>query len=138
MKPIMFEIPGIPAAKGRPRFARRGDSVSTYKPAKTTSYENLVKLCYTAKAIGLKPHEGGVKMSIACLFPIPKSTSKKQRLEIGCHPAYLKKPDVDNLIKIILDALNGIAYRDDKQVYSVTCKKYYSETPRTTVEMEFI
>ena len=41
----------------------------------------------------------------------------------------LKKPDIDNCIKVILDSLNGIAYKDDSQVVSLKIEKYYADKP---------
>lgn len=65
-------------------------------------------------------------MSVICYFPIPKSTRKSDRLllQTGYVP-YDKKPDTDNLVKAIADALNGVAYLDDKQICSLKVKKFY-------------
>lgn len=60
-------------------------------------------------------------------FQIPKSYTKGKRLACQHNinrPA--KKPDIDNVLKAVMDALNGAAYVDDKQVVSVTCRKYYA------------
>lgn len=49
-----------------------------------------------------------------------------------------KKPDIDNVIKVIADALNGVAYDDDKQIIDVSARKVYSETPRVDVRIRII
>ena len=63
-------------------------------------------------------------------MPIPKSASKKAKIamESGV-TAHIKKPDIDNMAKTVLDALNGLAYVDDSQIYSLTLYKTYSERP---------
>lgn len=75
-------------------------------------------------------------MRITAYKPIPKSTSKKrmlQMLEGLIRPG--KKPDWDNIGKIVCDALNGIAFQDDSQIVSGTTIKKYSEQPRVEVEI---
>ena len=63
-----------------------------------------------------------LEISILALFPIPKYASKKTKeLMINGYIFPTKKPDGDNIIKAILDALNGVAYRDDSQI----CRIYF-------------
>lgn len=67
-------------------------------------------------------------------MPIPKATSNKvrERMAAGLEvPA--KKPDIDNLLKAVLDALNGKAYHDDNQIVDISAKKLYSNEPKTVV-----
>ena len=78
-------------------------------------------------------------MDIKAFFKIPKSTSKKQKermLTGEIRPT--KKPDMDNIVKAVADALNGIAYEDDKQIIECSIKKYYTEEERIEVEIENI
>lgn len=120
--------------KGRPKFARRGNFVSTYTPEKTASYENLVKLYFQQAAQGKL--ESALKADIFAYFPIPKSASKKQAEAMRngiIRP--VKKPDYDNIGKIICDALNEIAYKDDSQIVDGRVQKFYSDTPRVEVEI---
>lgn len=130
-----FEIPGEPKGKGRPRFTRSGHA---YTPESTASYENLVKLCFTQKYHGTQPipHGVPVKAHITAFFPIPKSVSKSRAadMERGFELP-TKKPDTDNLAKIVLDALNGMAYHDDAQIVRLTVQKSYSREPRVLVEI---
>lgn len=124
---MKFTIPGEPTGKGRPRVTKHG----TYTPAKTVQYENLVKLCYK----GLY-HEGPVAMEVKAFYKIPKSASKKKKeLMERCELLPTKKPDCDNVLKIIADALNGIAYKDDSQIVMAIVKKQYAEKPRVEVEI---
>lgn len=130
-----FKVPGEPVGKGRPRFSKANDSVRTYTPEKTAAYENLVKLEYKRQCGG-EPFEKGVPllMRIQAYFPVPASASRKKRremLENIVRPT--KKPDADNIIKIIADSLNGSAYHDDSQIVRCEINKYYGEIPRVEV-----
>lgn len=134
MKGIKFVVPGKPMGKARPRVTRRGFA---YTPAPTVSYENLVKMCFAevAEKSKWKVTDEEIYISISAFFEIPKSTSKKARSEMAqglINPT--KKPDWDNIGKIICDALNGIAYHDDSQIICAKVKKIYAENePYTEV-----
>lgn len=135
MKAIRFTIPGTPKGKGRPRFARVGKYVRTYTPEETANYENLVKLMYQEAARGKRfADDDMLDMRVIAYFEIPVSTSKKRRklmLEHKERPTV--KPDLDNIIKVVKDALNGVAYKDDKFVVDEQTRKFYSEKPRVDV-----
>lgn len=121
-------INGTPVAKGRPRIGRYG----AYTPEKTQAYEEYVKTCWIAKYKACKPSEMPLTVDIVFYMPIPKSVSKKQRKKISeGRIRHTKKPDIDNLIKSVLDALNGLAYKDDSQIVKVTAIKQYAETGST-------
>ena len=135
---ITFTVPGSPQGKMRPRVVKRGNFVQTYTPDKTVSYENLVKLMYGQEAKGrVFDREKSLRVLIVALYDIPQSTSKKRAelMRIGeIRPT--KKPDLDNVAKIICDALNGVAYHDDAAVVDLKVVKYYSDTPGVTVTIE--
>jgi len=131
---IAIVIPGEPKGKGRPRLGKG----FTYTPKDTVNYENLVKMCYMEQAEDMKL-EGELKAKIIAYYSISKSTSKKRRnlmIEEKIRPT--KKPDLDNVAKIILDSLNKIAYDDDSNVVSLTIEKYYSENPRVELQLESV
>lgn len=133
-----FEIPGEPQGKGRPRFSCAGGRARSYTPEKTREYERAVSDCYTVKYGHLKLL-GPLAVKIIAYSSIPKSTSKKKRLEmLNGTIKNTKKPDVDNIAKAILDGLNGAAYEDDKQVCSLTVEKFFDERPRVCVEITAI
>lgn len=125
---IDFTIPGKPQGKGRPRFdGRRGVA---YTPQKTRDYEDLVRSCYLKNFKGCKPLQGALVAEIIAYYPIPKSAKKSDReamLEGKIKPKV--KPDLDNIIKAVLDALNGYAYKDDAAVVGVRADKRYSQNP---------
>ena len=124
---INFFIPGKPTGKGRPRVCRN----VTYTPKATQDYETLVKQCYMQK-YGDKepiPAKTPVEVEIYAYFKIPKSMPKKQKELIENNELFpTVKPDADNISKIILDALNGLAYYDDNQVTDLVVYKQYATT----------
>ena len=133
---INIEIPGPPKGKARPRFARIGNGVRAYTDAKTESYEATVKMFGAQAMAGRAPLDGQVEVSIIAGFPIPASWSKAKRQDaISRIIRPTTKPDWDNRGKIICDALNGIAWRDDSQIVSATVRKVYSERPTVEVEI---
>lgn len=130
---INFTIQGGPVAKGRPRFARRGNFVTTYTPTNTAQAENEIQ--EEALKHICEPITAPVELLIVFYMPIPRSTSKKRAESLKNAP-HVKRPDVDNLAKLVLDALNGIAWKDDSQVFKMTVEKRYSDNPRTEVTIE--
>ena len=138
MNEVSFQIVGEPKGKGRPRFSRRGNYVRTYTPEDTLNYEAYIKVSYLNE-VGRKKLEGQIEAKITGIFPIPKSTSKKQRaLMLSGDVMHTKKIDCDNLAKTVLDALNGIAYDDDKQVCRLIVEKKYGENPCVNVRLKEI
>lgn len=99
-------------------------------------YENYIKLLYRAQAKSY--FEGPIKVIINCFYPIAKSDSKKkQQAKIsGDIRPHNIKPDVDNVIKVICDALNEIAYKDDTQIVELVATKHFSDKPRVEVTIE--
>ena len=140
MKTVTFMVPGPPVAKGRPRFGIRktkdgGSYVSVRTPDKTVIYENHVKLEYRDQTGGHRFRDDCMlEIEIEAYFSIPKSASKKKRAAMltgDIRPT--KKPDMDNILKAVADALNGIAYRDDSQIVRAIVDKYYDTAPRLIV-----
>lgn len=132
-----FEIEGKPVGKGRPRFKRMGNFVQTYTPEKTAEYEKLVRIRFqnAGGVITDKP----VRVEIVAFFEPPKSARKKDKIKMLANRILPeKKPDVDNVAKIILDALNKIAYKDDSQVIELSVKKLYSDVAKVLVHIEEI
>lgn len=132
-----FVVEGKPVGKGRPRFRRVGNFVQTYTPANTAEYEKLVRLRFqnAGGVITDKP----VRVAVVAFFSPPKSTKKGDRIEMLANRILPeKKPDCDNIAKIILDALNKIAYIDDSQVIELVVKKRYSAEAKVIVHIEEI
>ena len=133
---MIFEITGEPMGKQRPKFVRNGGFVRTYTPKETVNYEQWVKMCYTS-AGGQHLGSGPIGIEVSVFYKIPKSFSKKKRqMAIDRELAPTVKPDCDNVLKIICDSLNGIAYDDDKQIVHAVVNKYYAEQPRVLVAID--
>lgn len=129
---IYLEIPGEPVAKGRPRMTRTGIA---YTPAKTMNYETLIKELFIISKQEMLT--GELKAEITACFTIPKSASIKKRLDmIGGSIRPVKRPDLDNVAKAVLDALNGLAYQDDSQIVSLTVSKFYDLQPRVELTIQ--
>lgn len=135
MKKVRFVVPGIPKGKQRPRVAVQGNFAHAYTPKETVNYENYVRLMFqTCK--GKEFLEGAIGAHIVAVFPIPQSTSKKKAVLMrDGQIRHTKKIDCDNLAKIILDSLNGIAYKDDSQVSDLFVCKLYGDEPRVEVTL---
>ena len=142
-KRVKFIVLGEPQGKGRPRFGARYSQaagrafVNVRTPEKTVAYENLVKIEYGMQTQNFRFEDGSqLDMRIMAYYGIPKSASKKKKaamIEGRIRPT--KKPDMDNVVKIIADSLNQIAYRDDTQIVDCQCRKFYSDDPRVEVRI---
>lgn len=129
-----FTIPGEPKGKARHRITKSGIA---YIPKQTTSYENWVKQCYLDN-YEQTDSKAELKVQIFCYFAPPKSVSKKKRQQMLSNKINVtKKPDCDNIAKIILDSLNKIAYHDDSQVVNLYVSKQYNEIPHVSVTIEY-
>lgn len=127
---ITFIVEGKPQGKARARtfYDKRVGKMRSVTPEQTKSYEDLIRWSYKA-AGGQYMGEKTLQVDIQAFYPIPQSFSKAKRNDaIFERIRPTTKPDCDNVIKAVLDALNGVAYYDDKQVVCVSCNKYYGKT----------
>ena len=134
---ICFSVIGDPIAKARPRAISVKGRTWVYTPKATRNYEEEIKkqsMQYKPE----KPIEGPVSVGLKIFRKIPKSMSKKNKklVEEG-KLMPIQKPDLDNYIKTVTDALNGIFWIDDSQVisYLLGTGKYYSDNPRLEIEI---
>ena len=133
-KTYEIEIDESITGKQRPRMNIY--TGKAYTPTKTKNYEYLVKQIFINKYPNFTPIEGRVSMTIIAYFEIPKSTSKKKTAEMICDEiSPTKKPDWDNIGKIVSDALNKFAYKDDSQITDVRIFKKYSTIPKVIVKI---
>jgi Holliday junction resolvase RusA-like endonuclease len=131
---IMYIVYGEPVGKGRPRFAKRGNFVSTYTPQKTKTYEDEIRIMARAAMGSSEPLDTPVTVAIYIRVGIPASYSKQKRKDaLAGTIKPTKKPDLDNIAKAFLDAMNEIVYLDDKQVVGLHVTKVYAETPAVEV-----
>jgi Holliday junction resolvase RusA-like endonuclease len=137
---VTFNVLGSPQGKGRPKFSNRGKFVSVRTPDETVLYENLIRTEYRRQCGDVSFADNDmIGLTVIAHYGIPASASKRNRtaMETGeIRPT--KKPDADNVLKVVGDSLNGIAYRDDAQVVDALIKKFYSHNPRLEVVMHNI
>ena len=136
MRKIEFFVPGAPVGKERPRAARRGTGVVMFTPEKTAGYEALVAAAASnamraeAGPLFTGPLEAVLEMRI----PIPASWSKAHKAAaLAGTELPTSKPDIDNVVKAILDACNGVVFRDDAQVVMLVATKAFSDEPGVRV-----
>ena len=117
---MFFTVKGKVQGKARPRVTARNGFAHAYTPKNTKDYEKAIRSAYIAS--GGKKYTEALEVVIYTYRPLPKSRPKKIITELDTC-----KPDVDNIAKVVLDALNGVAYDDDKQIISLAVFKM----PRT-------
>lgn len=132
----IFVVKGIPVAKGRPRVARfKSGSARMYTPRTTATYENLIKI--KAQDVFKHPLRGPISLCIHFLMPRPKRLIWKTKPMFAVPME--TRPDIDNLAKSIMDALNGVAFHDDSQIAVLHVTKMYHAgdgEPLTEIEVE--
>lgn len=134
---IEFEVVGDLVGKGRPKFSTVNGFPQAYTPAKTKKYEKTIKDAYL-KISGYKSLKS-LKITVYAYAEPPKSKTKKFKESAFSHlfdPT--TKPDIDNILKCVLDALNDVAYQDDKQVTEIVARKLYGHVSRVVVRIDEI
>ena len=131
---IMFTVYGEPVAKGRPRFSTRGKFPVAYTPEKTKTYEAEVGLMAKAAMGATKTLEGALEAFIYVTFPVPASYSKK-RTEACLNETekHIKKPDLDNVVKSVIDGMDKVVFNNDSQIMSIHATKVYGEIAKVEV-----
>lgn len=119
---LIFSVEGDPVGKQRPRFTKTG---RTYTPKKTSDYESKISSVALSAMCPQLPLETPVAVYIYINHAIPASYSKKRKEDCLNRLERPKKPDLDNVAKAYLDAMNGIVYKDDVQVVSLHVTKRY-------------
>jgi Holliday junction resolvase RusA-like endonuclease len=132
-----FTFIGVPKAQGRPRFTRRGKFVTTYDPKDSANYKNNVAAQIVAQNPVLIPQGTPIKLTLGFTLPRPKyhygAKGLKDRFEFARH---VSKPDLDNLEKAVKDAMTGIVWHDDSQVYFTVKEKVYGNEPKVCITVE--
>lgn len=133
---ITFTVYGEPVAQGRPRASTQGGFVRLYDPKKSKDYKDYVRLA-AAEHAPAALLEGPLGMVLTVYRSIPKSFSKKKAaLAEDGELRPVSKPDVDNYLKGVKDALKGVIWKDDSQVVEVFAQKRYSSRPRIEVKIK--
>ena len=130
-----FEVIGDIKGKARPRMNTL--TGITYTPNSTKDYENLIRQYFKIKYPKMVPLENRIHIKINAYFKVPKNASKKSAdamLEGKISPA--KKPDIDNVTKVVLDALNKMAFKDDNQITKIEVEKFYDKQEKLVIGFE--
>ena len=130
-----FEVIGEIKGKARPRVNTY--TCQVYTPNSTKDYENLIKQYFQIKYPRYVPFENRVSVEIKAYFKVPKTVTKKDKILIEegkLSPT--KKPDIDNVVKIVLDALNKMAFKDDNQITKLQVEKLYGEEEKICIKIE--
>lgn len=136
---VTFFVPGAPRGKGRPRFASIGGFARVFTDKKTESYEDMVST-YGHKAMldvtAGRRDDVPLSVGITAIFPITESWPKKRKLACIVGDLWpIKKPDADNIIKIVGDALNGVIWKDDSQIVALNFVKMYGDVPGVRISV---
>lgn len=120
------------------KSGKKKTTVHFFEDKKVSEYKKKIINAY--KESGGKFFEKGTPLYCEIYFFIetPKSSSLKKKLSLICDERPTKRPDIDNLYKLIADALNGIAYHDDSQIVSLTLCKLWSLEPKVEIELREI
>lgn len=121
---LSLEINGVPLAKKRPRFRQRNGKVQTYNPQQDE--DNGIKLLLKSKYRGY-PIASPIRVTLDFFFTQPKYVKRQ---------FHSVKPDLDNLVKSILDNGNGILWTDDKIIVEIIAKKSYGDKNKTKIKVE--
>lgn len=125
MKRITFSISGV-MGKQRPKAHIVKGHPVIYTPKETKAFENHVATEYMSQGGFKFDADLPLRIVIRVFQAIPKATSKAKRLKMLANDIRpTKKPDIDNIGKIVMDALNGVAYEDDRQVVEMNVTKFY-------------
>ena len=127
---IEFIVPGRAQGKARARtfYNPKMGKMMSVTPEQTVNYENLIKICFMqAVEAGYKPTEKPVTVEVEAVYRQVKTNKMEEPM---------LKPDVDNVAKVVLDALNGFAYIDDKQVVGLIVRKIWGEPEGLMVKVE--
>lgn len=130
--PLVFDVMGDPVGKARPRVV----GGHAYTPDKTAAYEDRIRLAYK-RAVMDRPEEersfgkdAQLSLTVSAFYRMPKRVNKELReAMMSFRERPRKKPDLDNILKVVADALNGLAYHDDSQIVSMSATKYWSHDP---------
>lgn len=134
---IRFSVEGEPFAKQRPRAARKGNYITIYTPKPTKDYEakvrNSYNKLYNNQYYNQDQLSGSLVAKISAVFNAPKSATKKEKELLESGEPHTKKPDCDNIGKVCLDGLNGVAYEDDSTIDTLIISKRYGKEERVDI-----
>ncbi len=128
-----YIIEGEPIAQARHRHFNNGKFIRTYDPC-SKSKEKVAHMLESQKRTEIQLDEE-ISVTLTFCHQTPKSATKSTKCASNWHLPKLSKPDIDNLIKFVLDAANGVLWPDDAQIATITARKQYSKNPFTKISV---
>lgn len=145
---LKFHIPGEPIAKQSARHRivtkKNGEQfISSYQTKAITTYHKKIATIVKSKLpSGFKRHDGKIMIKKAVFaFTPPKSlrAAQKKAIEDGITIAKTTTPDIDNLVKGLLDPMQGIVFTNDSRICGMDLvRKVYYKTPGIWIDIELI
>ena len=132
----MITVYGKPQGKGRPRYTVRGGRAMAYTPESTRRYEAQIAQAWQEQD-GRSFGSAALALIVTAYYPVPGKARKAEReaMLAGQVPV-IGKPDLDNLVKVCSDALQGgVAFDDDLQITHINAARTYSEDPRVVIDL---
>ncbi len=133
----IFTVFGPIVGKGRPRASRRGKTVRLRTPERTRQYEKAIRNRYYADYHAQPSLPGPIGVRLVAMFKRPQSHFRTlggkptEKLKSAAPVHCTKVPDLDNVVKVVLDALNGVAFKDDSNVTNITARKEWAPNGST-------
>ena len=126
---MKYIIPGPPIPQTRHRLGKG----HFYDP--NAQHKETIGLILISQSKG-KTLQGPLAAKLSFFMPIPQHLSQKKQHQLINQYHHKKNADLDNLIKLILDAANNVLYNDDSQIASISAIKKYDTNPRTELILE--
>lgn len=133
MKYTDFFVEGKVQGKARPRVTMLGGHARAYTPKKTVDYEAQIAQAYKDAGGTMFPDGAPLHVIISASIAPPASASNKEKERLLQSRMPCKKPDADNIAKVVMDALNGVAYKDDSCITDLIIHKRYALYDRLQV-----
>ena len=131
----MITVYGKPQGKGRPRYTVRGGHAVAYTPENTRKYEEQIRRAWQEQD-GRDYGPAALALIVTAYYPVPSRARKAEREAMLSGQVPVRdKPDLDNVLKAVMDALNSTAYQDDRQVTHINAARVYSEDPRIEIDL---
>lgn len=136
---ISFEVSGIAVPQARAKATTIGGHARMYTPKKSNDYRALLRLAAQQAWGNNTPSENTAELSVFVVLPAPSNLkrSAKNMIERGEYIPKITRPDADNYLKQVSDAVNGVIVKDDSQFWRVTCRKVFGYRPRIEVSITF-
>jgi Holliday junction resolvase RusA-like endonuclease len=133
--PIRVVVPGAIVAWKRAQRRRLGNgAVITFTDRDVEAYHATVRMAAERAMNGRPPLDGAVEMTITAVFGVPASWSRKRQAQaLAGTLAKVTKPDIENSVKGAMDALQSVAYCDDRQIVKLSAQKVYGDRPRLEI-----